>query len=186
MSNHKNCNISFFFFFPHTGFLLYFLSKRGKIFFLIHKSCSVITERLASLCNSSCFCKSFKFRGKNKTHNKTSQQLPWVDWNPFTCPAATSSGKPSPLAAAAPRELWAGLDLEFPAGTWGYSLLLPGCSANMAWCSRYQIPWCSPAGTRRRSVGHSIRLAGGQTGPTHVMPVSSLVLFVLSTTSHPN
>ena len=68
MSNHKNCNISFLCF-PYTGFLLYFLSKGSgsfSFYFLIHKSCSVITERLVSVCNSSAFHDSRKFGGKKR------------------------------------------------------------------------------------------------------------------------
>lgn len=71
MSNHKNCNLSFFCF-PYTGFLLYFLSKRVKIFFfffLIHKSCFVITERLVSLWNGSAFQDSLKWRGGGQKIN---------------------------------------------------------------------------------------------------------------------
>lgn len=63
-----------------------------SFFFLIHKSCFVITERLVSLCNSSAFHDSRKFGGKKENSHKNLSAAALSRLQTLSCLSCTSSG----------------------------------------------------------------------------------------------
>ena len=170
MSNHKNCNISFLCLL-YTGFLLYFLSKGSRSFsfsFLIHKSCSVITERLVSLCNSSAFHDSRKFGGKKENSHKNLSAAVLSGSQNLSNPACRSSGNLSCSRQAG----------QHPE---------PGASGRGLAC----LPHAYHAGTSNRPMSPS-PLACPCPGPGQPLLPSSIwthlprLHSLLSTTSHPN